>query len=74
MDYAVATKDQDSHEMMNLFHTLHKKLGIKDSDKHLVLKYSRCLHKYIQKEMEFLDISLLGASYRYATKIEQNFK
>jgi hypothetical protein len=24
--------------------------------------------------MEFLDISMLGVAYRYATKIEQNFK
>jgi hypothetical protein len=62
------------HEMMNLFHTLHTKLGIKDSEKHLVLKYRSCLHRYIQEEMEFLDISSLGVPYRYAAKIEQKFK
>jgi hypothetical protein len=67
-------RDQDVHEMTNLFHTLHTKLGIKDSEKHLVLKYHSCLHRYIQEEMEFLDISSLGVAYRYAAKIEQKFK
>jgi hypothetical protein len=62
------------HELTNLFHTLRTKLGIKYSEKHLVLKYRSCLHRYIQEEMEFLDISLLAAAYRYATKIEQKFK
>jgi hypothetical protein len=60
--------------MTNLFHTLRTKLGIKDSEKHLVLKYRSCLHRYIQEEMEFLDISSLGVAYRYAAKIEQKFK
>ena len=50
------------------------KLGIKDSEKHLVLKYRSCLHIYIQEEMEFLDISSLGTAYLYAAKIEQKFK
>jgi hypothetical protein len=67
-------RDQDVHELTNLFHTLRTKLGIKDSEKHLVLKYRSCLHRYIQEEMEFLDISSLGAAYRYAAKIEQKFK
>ena len=67
-------RDQDVHELMNLFHTLCTKLGIKDSEKHLVLKYHSCLHRYIQEEMEFLDISSLGTTNRYATKIEQKFK
>jgi hypothetical protein len=67
-------RDQDVHEMTNLFHTLRTKLGIKDSEKHLVLKYRSCLHRYIQEEMEFLDISSLGVAYRYAAKIEQKFK
>ena len=58
--------DQDVHERT--------KLGIKDSKKHLVLKYQSCLHIYIQEEMEFLDISLLGTTYQYAAKIEQKFK
>jgi hypothetical protein len=32
-------RDQDVHELTNLFHTLRIKLGIKYSEKHLVLKY-----------------------------------
>ena len=40
-------RDQDVHELMNLFHTLHTKLGIKYSEKILVLKYHSCLHRYI---------------------------
>jgi hypothetical protein len=67
-------RDQDVHEITNLFHTLRTKSSIKDSEKHLVLKYHSCLHKYIQEEMEFLDISSLGVAYRYAAKIEQKFK
>jgi hypothetical protein len=62
------------HEITNLFHTLRTKLGIKDLEENLVLKYCSCLHRYIQGEMEFLDISSLGVAYRYAAKIEQNFK
>ena len=67
-------RDEDVHELTNLFHTLCTKLGIKDSKKHLVLKYRGCLQRYIQEEMEFLDISSLGTAYRYAAKIEQKFK
>ena len=67
-------RDQDVHELTNLFHTLHTKLGIKDSKKHLVLKYRSFLHRYIQEEMEFLNISSLGTAYRYVAKIEQKFK
>jgi hypothetical protein len=61
-------------EFTNTFHTLRTKLGIKDSERHLVLKYRGALHRYIQTEMDFLDISSLGAAYRYAVKIEQEFK
>ena len=53
---------------------LRTQLGIKDSELHLVLKYHGCLHRYIQEEMEFLNISSLGTAYRYALKIEQKFK
>ena len=67
-------RDQDVHEVTNLFHTMHTKLGIKDSKKNLVLKYHSCLHRYIQEEMEFLDISSVGMTYWYAAKIEQKFK
>jgi hypothetical protein len=41
-------RDQDVHELTNLFHTPCTKLAIKDSEKHLVLKYHSCLHRYIQ--------------------------
>jgi hypothetical protein len=47
-------------EFTNTFHTLCTKLGIKDSERHLVLKYRGALHRYIQTEMDFLDISSLG--------------
>ena len=56
----------------NIFHTLCTKLGIKYSERHLVLKYSGALHRYIQTEMDFLDISSLNATYRYAVKIKKN--
>jgi hypothetical protein len=49
-------------------------LGIKASKQRLVFKYHGFLHRYIQTEMEFLDIASLGAAYRYAIKIEQKFK
>jgi hypothetical protein len=61
-------------EFTNTFHTLRTKLGIKYFERHLVLKYRGALHRYIQTEMEFLDISLLGAAYRYAVKIEKKFR
>ena len=67
-------RDQDVHELMNRFHTLHTKLGIKYSEKHLVLKYRSFLHRYFQEETEFLDIPWLGATYQYAAKIGQKFK
>jgi hypothetical protein len=49
-------------------------MGIKDSERHLVLKYRGALHRYIQTEIDFLDISSLSVAYRYAVKIEQKFK
>jgi hypothetical protein len=67
-------KGQSVPEFTNSFHTLRTKLGIKDSERHLVLKYRGVLHRHIQTEMDFLDISSLGAAYRYAVKIEQKFK
>ena len=33
-------RDQDVHELTNLFHALRTKLGMKYLEKHLVLKYS----------------------------------
>ena len=67
-------RDQDVPEFTNVFHTLRMKLGIKDSENYLVLKYSGCLHRYIQNEMEFLNISSLSTTYRYDVKVEQTFK
>jgi hypothetical protein len=67
-------RDQAMPDFTNIFHTLCTKLGIKDLERHLVLKYRGALHRYIQTEMEFLDISSLGAAYRYAIKIEQKLK
>jgi hypothetical protein len=61
-------------EFTNTFHTFHTKLGIKDSERHLVLKYRGALHRYIQTEMDFLDISSLGAASQYVVKIEYKFK
>jgi hypothetical protein len=58
----------------NVFHTLHTKMGIKYFEQHLVFKYCDGLHRYIQIEMEFLDISSLGATYRYAIKIQKKMK
>jgi hypothetical protein len=40
----------------------------------LVVKYLGALHRYIQTEMDFLNISSLGATFRYALKIEKKFR
>ena len=61
-------------EFTNIFHTLCTKLDIRDFEQNLVLEYHGCLHKYIETEMEFLNISSLGAAYRYVVKIEQTIK
>jgi hypothetical protein len=61
-------------KFMNTFHTLHTKLGIKDSKQNLVLKYHGDMHTYIQTEMDFLNISSLGSAYQYVVKIEQKFR
>jgi hypothetical protein len=61
-------------EFTNTFHTLRTKMGIKDSERHLVLKSRGALQRYIQIEMDFLDISSLGAVYQYSVKIEKKFK
>jgi hypothetical protein len=70
----VSEKRPDDAMVTNIFHTLHSKLGIQDSERHLVLKYRSGLHKYIQIEMDFLEISSLRVAYRYAIKVEQKFK
>lgn len=60
-------RHQDVAKFTNLFHTLRTKLGIKDTEQHLILKH-------IQEEIQFLNISSLGTTYQYAVKIEQKFK
>jgi hypothetical protein len=67
-------RGQAVSEFTNTFHTLRTKLGIKDSERNLVLKYRGALHRYIQTEMDLLDISSLGSAYQYVVKIEQKFK
>jgi hypothetical protein len=67
-------RDQAVSEFTNIFHTLHTKMGIKYYEKTLVLKYRGGMHRYIQIEMDFLDISSFGTTYRYVVKIEQNIK
>jgi hypothetical protein len=66
-------RDQTVPEYTNIFHTLCSKMGIKDSERHLFLKYHSVLHRYIQTKMDFLDISSLGVVYRYEVKIEKKF-
>jgi hypothetical protein len=61
-------------DFTNIFHTLHTKLGIKGSERHLLPKYCGCLHRYIQTKMLFLNIASLSAAYRYVAKIEHKFK
>src|ERR1700733_6921803 len=74
MTFGMPSRSSTTLSKANIFHTLRTQLGIKDSELHLVLKYRGCLHRYVQEEMEFLDISSLGIAYRYAVKIEQKFK
>ena len=61
-------------EYTNNFHTLLTKLGIKEFEWNLILKYCSGLHRYIRTEMDFLDISSLGSTYRYGVKIEEKFR
>ena len=61
-------------KLTNTFHTLRINMGIKDSKWHLVPKYYGALHRYIQTEMDFLNISSLGYAYWYAIKIEHKFR
>jgi hypothetical protein len=56
-------RDQMVLENTNIFHTLCSNMGIKDFDQNLFLKYRSGFHSYIQREMDFLDISLPGDAY-----------
>jgi hypothetical protein len=62
-------RDQTVPDITIIFHTLHTKLGIKDSERHLVLRYYDCLQRHIQTKMDFLDITSLGTTYIYVVKI-----
>jgi hypothetical protein len=63
-------RSQEVLEFTNTFHTLCTKKGIKDFKGTLVLKYRGALRRYIQIEMDFMDISSLDVAYRYVVKIE----
>ena len=65
--------DQDVSEFTNIFHTLRTKLGIKVLSG-IWYSYRSCLRKYIQDEMDFLDIFSVGVAYQYVVKIEHKFK
>jgi hypothetical protein len=67
-------RDQVVPNFTNFSDTLHTNMRIKDSEKHLLLKYHGSIHRYIKTEMEFLDISSLGVAYRYVVKIEEKLK
>lgn len=67
-------RDHAVLEFTNIFHTLRTKMGIKDSERHIMLKQRSALHRYIQNEMEFLDISSLSSAYQHAVKIEQKLR
>jgi hypothetical protein len=41
-------RDQTVSELTKIFHTLRTKLGIKDSEQNLVIKYLGALYMYIQ--------------------------
>jgi hypothetical protein len=74
MDHTTVRRDQAVPDFTNIFHTLRTKMGIKDSERHLVLNYHGALYRYIHTKKEFLDISSLGTAYRYVVKIEQKLK
>jgi hypothetical protein len=73
MDHTAAREGPSNSEVHQYLPYL-AQLGIKDSERQLVLKYHGALHRYIQTEMDFLDISSLGVAYRYDVKIEKKFK
>jgi hypothetical protein len=50
-------RGQTMLEFTNTFHTFPTKIGIKYSEKNMVLKYCGVLHRYIQTEIDFLETS-----------------
>eukprot|EP00253_Pinus_taeda_P029008 PITA_29008 len=61
-------RDQDVPEFTNLFILFTQSWVSRIRRQHLILKYRGCLHKYIQEEIQFLNIPSLGAAYQYAVK------
>jgi hypothetical protein len=59
-------------EYTNIFHTLCSKIGIKYFERNLVLKYPNDMHRYIEIEMVFLDISSLGALIDMQSNLSRN--
>jgi hypothetical protein len=61
-------------EYTNIFHTLRSKLGIKDYERHLVLKYHSGIHRYIQIEMQSKSVYISWTSPHYAFLINMQSK
>ena len=47
-----------------------ERLGIKEEEKLLVMKYVKGLSPYIQQEMEFLTVNMLVDAFHYVSKLE----
>ena len=65
-------KSQTVSKFTNTFHAFHTNMGIKDFKRNLVLKYCGALHRYIQIEIDFLDISSLGVLIDMFSKSRKN--
>ena len=74
MDHTTTREGPSSFEIHQYLPYLAHQARYRRLERHLVLKYRGALHRYIQTEMDFLDISSLDVAYRYAVKIEQKFK
>ena len=73
MDHIATREKPNSIRFHKYFPYLACEAG-KDSKWHLVLKYHGALHRYIQTEMDFVNISSLGETYQYVVKIEHKFR
>jgi hypothetical protein len=56
-------RDETIPDFTKIFYTFCTNIGIKEFERHMVLKYRDYLHRYIQTKMEFLYISSLGVTY-----------
>ena len=74
MDHIAARKRPSSARFHKYLPYLVHQAGYQRFRVTLVLKYRGALHRYIQTEMEFLDISSFCVAYRYAVKIEKKLK